>query len=185
MAQAPTLYDVQLELSDSDRGVQCERRLKVARHPSETMERLWLRLLAFCWRYDERLTFTADISDADAPDLRSDDFTGRTTQWIRVGRPDPAKIRRAVTQTPGAEVSVFFDSPARLEAFRRQAEEEKVTHLEKVNLTCVSQELLRALAARDERRIKLTATIAGDHLYLDLEGEALDSELTSRRLGPP
>src|SRR5687767_9250980 len=107
MALAPTLYDFQLQLSDSDRGVDITQTIKVARHPSETAERLWLRFLAYCWRYEERLTFTSGLSDPDAPDLRADDYTGRLTQWIRVGKPEPAKIRRAVTQNGGAKVSVL------------------------------------------------------------------------------
>ncbi len=177
MALAPTLYDVQLQLSDTDRGVECDQRLKMARHPSETMERLWLRLLAYCWRYDERLAFTTGLSDPDAPDLRSDDLTGRTTQWIRVGKADPVKIRRAVTQNPGAQVTVFFENQARMDAFLREAREQEVTHLEKVRLTCVDASVLRSLAANEERRIKLSATLAGDHFYLEVDGESLDTPL--------
>ncbi len=178
MALAPTLYDFQLQLSDTDRGVDVQQTLKVARHPSETMERLWLRVLAYCWRYEERLGFTAGLSDPDAPDLQASDLTGRTTQWIRVGKTEPAKVRRAVTQNSGAKVSVLFDSPERMESFLSEAALEKITHLDRASLAAVDEALLQELSSRDRRRVKLSVTLVGDHFYLDVDGDSFDGPLS-------
>lgn len=178
MALAPTLYDIQLQLSDPDRRVDLEKTLKVARHPSETLERLWLRVLAYCWRYDERLSFTTGLSDPDAPDLRSDDLTGQPTQWIRVGKAEPAKIRRAITQNKGAKVAVLFESPPKLQAFLEAARAEEVSHLDRADLAAVDAALLRALGQLEGRRWKVSVTLVGDHLYLTVDGESLDGPLT-------
>jgi uncharacterized protein YaeQ len=178
MALAPTLYEVQLQLSDPERRVDLQRTLKIARHPSETMERVWLRLLAFCWRYDERLELAGSVSDPELPDLRSDDLTGRMTQWIRVSKADPAKIRRAVTQNGGAKVSVLFESVERLESFLELAKKEEVTHLGAADLAAVDGQLLRDLGRLDQRRLKVSVTLVGDHLYLNVGDDALDGPLT-------
>lgn len=177
MALAPTLYDFQLQLSDSDRGVEVQQTLKVARHPSESMERLWLRVLAYCWRYDERLSFTTGLSDPDAPDLQSTDLTGRVTQWVRVGKSEPAKLRRAVTQNSGAKVAALFDSEDRLATFLANAKADAVTHLDKADLAFVDEALLGALSAIDRRRMKVSVTIVGDHFYVDVDGASVDGPL--------
>src|SRR5512144_2903584 len=94
MALTATLYDFDIALSHVDRGVERRLQLKVARHPSETLDRVWLRVLAYAWLWEERLAFGPGLSDPDAPDLEATDLTGRRTLWVRVGRPDPVKLRR-------------------------------------------------------------------------------------------
>jgi len=180
MALPPTLYDLQLTLSDPDRRVEVRSSLKLARHPSETSERLWLRLIAYFWRYDERLSFHPGLADADEPDLFSTDLTGRTTRWLRVGKADPAKVRRAVTQHSGATVSVLFESEARLASFVEEAAAGSVTHLEAVELGAVDQQLLRSLGRLETRRFKVGATLVGDHVYLDVNGESFDGPILAR-----
>ena len=160
-----------------------QRALKVARHPSETMERLWLRLLAYCWLYEDGLAFAGAICEPEEPDLKAEDPTGRVALWVRVGKSEPAKIRRAVTQNGGPKVAVLFESAERLQAFLAEAREEKVTHLERAELAAVDAALLRELAKRDARRMKVAVTIAGDHFYVDVDGESFDGALSRAGAG--
>jgi len=179
MALAPTLYDFQVSLSHVDRGIdQPQLGLKVARHPSETMQRVWLRVLAYCWMWEERMAFGKGLGEPEAPDLECRDYTGLVTRWIRVGKADPLKIQRAVDQNPHAKVAVLFESPERLEAFLTEAREAKAARLAKAELVAIDAELLRALSAFDARRIKLSLTVSGDHLYADCEGQSFDGPLT-------
>jgi uncharacterized protein YaeQ len=183
MALAPTLYDFQVTLSHVDRGIdQPQLGLKVARHPSETMQRVWLRVLAYCWMWEERMTFGKGLGEPEAPDLECRDYTGLVTRWVRVGKADPLKIQRAVDQNPHAQVSVLFESPERLEAFLTEAREAKAARLAKAELVAIDAELLRALSAFEARRIKLSLTISGDHLYADCEGQNFDGPLTRATL---
>ena len=69
MAQAPTLYDFDIALSQVDRGLDERLQLRTARHPSETLDRVYLRVLAYCLFREERLVFGKGLSDPDAPDL--------------------------------------------------------------------------------------------------------------------
>ena len=178
MSLAPTLHTFQLELSHVDRGLHQEMTLKVARHPSESLERLWLRLLAYCWQWEERLEFGPGLSDPDTPDLWTKDYTGVTTRWIRVGKADPVKVQRAGDQNAQAQVVVLFESPDRMDAFLKEAHEQQTSRVARAELAAVGGELLKTLAARDERRVKLSVTFVGDHFYVDREGETCDGPLT-------
>ncbi|WP_224368844.1 YaeQ family protein [Hyalangium versicolor] len=183
MALAPTLYDFQISLSHVDRAIdQPQLGLKVARHPSETMHRLWLRVLAYCWLWEERMTFGKGLAEPDAPDLECRDYTGLVTQWVRVGKADPVKVQRAVDQNPHAKVSVLFESADRLEAFVAEAREVKAARVAKAELAAVDAELLEALSAFDSRRIKVSLTFVGDHVYADCEGQTFDGPLTRATL---
>jgi uncharacterized protein YaeQ len=183
MAQAPALYDFEIALNDVDRGVSVGLRLKTARHPSETLERVWLRVLAYCWRFEERLTFGPGLSDTDAPDLLATDLTGRITRWIRVGKTEPDKLQRAIDRHSDAAVSVLFESPARWEQFRKAASEGSFPRLAKAEMAFVVPSLLADLASMDERRAKITVTLAGDSVYLDRGGKTLEGELSPVSLG--
>ena len=181
MALTATLHDFQVTLSNVDRRIEQQLSFKVARHPSETMERVWLRVLAYCWQWEDRLGFGKGLSDPDSPDLETRDYTGLVTRWIRVGKPEPTKIQRAIDQNPSAQVVVLFESPERLETFLAEAAEARLSRVGKALLGAVDPDLLAGLASREDRRTKLTLTLVGDHFYVDRDGESLDGPLV---LGP-
>ena len=95
MALKSTIYKAQLQISDLDRQVYGEHNLTLALHPSETEERLMVRLLAFAMNADERLSFGRGLSTDDEPDLWQRDDTGEIALWIETGQPEEADIRRA------------------------------------------------------------------------------------------
>ena len=177
MSLAPSLYNFQLSLSQVDRNVTQELTVKLARHPSELMERVWLKLLAFCWQWEERLEFGPGLGDPDAPDLVTRDYTGVVTRWIRVGKADPVKLQRAVDQNAQAQIVALFESPDRLESFLAEARIAKTARLTRAELAAVDAELLRAISAYDERRAKISVTFVGDHFYLEVNGESFDGPL--------
>lgn len=182
MALQSVLYDFEVELSHVERDLHLRVSAKVARHPSESLERLWLRVLAWCLFHQERIAFGPGLSEPDEPDLFADDLTGEKRLWIRVGRPDPERFQREADRASRAQVAALFDAPARLEAFLAEAREKKLSRLGRAELLAVDPALLRALAARDERRVRITLTSVGDHLYVGRGDEALDGPLTRGNL---
>jgi uncharacterized protein YaeQ len=177
VALAPTLYDFDVTLSQVDAGVDARFSVKAARHPSESLDRLWLRLLAYCWRWQEGIAFGPGLSDPDAPDVVARDLTGEETLWMRVGKPAPERIQREADRHPRARVAVLFESAERLEAFAAAARAEGIARLARVELAAVDSRLLAALATEDERRVRVAVTIVGDHLYLDRAGRTVDGPL--------
>jgi len=170
-------YTFDVELSHVERDLHLRLSAKLARHPSESLERLWLRVLAFCLFHQERIGFGPGLSEPDDPDLFADDLTGQKVLWIRVGRPDPDRLQREADRAPRAQVAALFDGPARLEAFLAEARAKKLSRLGRVELLAVDPALLKALAAREERRVRMSLTAVGDHLYVQRGGESLDGPL--------
>src|SRR4249920_1896129 len=95
MAPKATIYKAELQVSDMDRHYYATHALTLAQHPSETNERLMVRLLAFALYADERLEFGRGLSSDDEPDLWRKSLTGEIEQWIELGQPDEQRIRKA------------------------------------------------------------------------------------------
>ena len=95
MALQSPIHKAQLEISDMDRGYYANHALTLAQHPSETTERLMVRVLAFAMHADERREFGAGLSSDDEPDLWRKSLTGEIEQWIDLGQPDEQRIRKA------------------------------------------------------------------------------------------
>ncbi len=95
MALNSTIYKVELQISDMDRHYYATHALTLARHPSETEERLMVRLLAFALYADDRLEFGKGISDENEPALWRKAYTDEIELWIELGQPDETRIRKA------------------------------------------------------------------------------------------
>lgn len=100
MALKATIFKAAIQLADMDRAVYADHALTIARHPSETDERMMVRLLAFALHvpaddHDGALEFAKGLSDTDEPDLWQRDLTGRIVQWIECGQPDERRLLRA------------------------------------------------------------------------------------------
>ncbi|MFN7546171.1 MAG: YaeQ family protein, partial [Pseudomonadota bacterium] len=100
MALKATIYKAQLQIADVDRGLYADHALTLALHPSETEERLAVRLLAFALRvpHDDAagaLQFARGLSDTDEPDLWQHDLSGQLVHWMEVGQPDERRLAKA------------------------------------------------------------------------------------------
>jgi uncharacterized protein YaeQ len=95
MALKSTVFKVRLNISDLDRNFYEDFSLSVARHPSETDERMMLRVVAYALHADSQLAFGRGISTDDEPDLWLKDLTGAIDLWIELGTPDPDRLRKA------------------------------------------------------------------------------------------
>jgi uncharacterized protein YaeQ len=117
MAQKATVCKATLQIADIDRGLYADHALTVARHPSETDERMMVRLLAFalCVPPDDRdggLEFAKGMWDPDEPELWQKDLTGGIVQWIEVGQPDERRLAKAAGRAGRVSVFAFGTSAA-------------------------------------------------------------------------
>lgn len=182
MALPSTLHHFDVRLSHVDRGVEQDLAIKVARHPSETAERLWLRLLAWCWQWEPSIAFGPGLCEPEEPDLFALGADGTTrTLLVRVGRPELARVEKDLARGGGARVAVLFDAPRRLEAFLAEARAGRPERIARAELAALPEEILRPLSQLEDRRVRLGLTIADDHLYLDVGGETLDGALIRGR----
>lgn len=95
MALKATILKAELNIADMDRGYYADHALTLAQHPSETEERVMVRLLAFALYAHEYLAFTKGMSDPDEPDVWQKDLTGAIDLWIDLGQPDERRVLKA------------------------------------------------------------------------------------------
>jgi len=184
MALPSTLHRFDLRIVHADAGREHAVVLPVARHPSETLERLWLRVLAAGWLWRDGLTFGPGLSEPDAPDLLVPGGDGRLVLLARVGRPEPTRVERDVTANRGARVAVLFESPRRMSAFIEEAEAAGLSRLAGAGLAAAEPEFVAALATHDGRRVRCALTFVEGHVYAEVDGEALDAPLAAGSVQP-
>ncbi|SLN35204.1 YaeQ protein [Roseovarius gaetbuli] len=95
MAQKATIYKVELTVSDMDRHYYETHKLTVAKHPSETDERLMVRLLAFALNADEQLELTKGLSTDDEPDIWQKSLSDELELWVALGLPSEKVVRQS------------------------------------------------------------------------------------------
>jgi len=162
MSPKSTVYKVELQVSDLDRHYYQEHNLTLALHPSETEERLMVRLLAFAMNADERLLFGRGLSSDDEPDLWRRDDTGEIDLWIETGQPDEADIRRACGRARQVVIYTYSGRSA-------QVWWDKIgSNLNRKNLTVIDlpAESVQALAGLCERTMRLQCMIEDKHVQL-------------------
>lgn len=107
MALKPTIYKFTLMVSDFNRDYYEELPLTIAQHPSETVERMMVRVLAFCLSAQEGLSFTKGLSAVDEPDLWVNSLDDQLLRWIDVGEPAVDRIKKATRRARKVDVYSF------------------------------------------------------------------------------
>lgn len=156
MALKSTIFRANLNVSDLDRGHFAEYPLTIARHPSETDERMMVRVLAFALHADEHLQFGGGISTDDEPALWLRDYSGQIHQWIEVGLPDERLLRRAAGR---ADEVIVLAYGGRTVDIWWQKDQAALSRLQNLRVLALSSEDSKALAALAERNMDLGCTI--------------------------
>lgn len=171
MALRATIYKADINVADNDRGYYGSHAVTVARHPSETEERLMVRLMAFALHADaeDALAFTRGLSEADEPDLWRLDLTGAIQQWIETGLPDDRRLMKASGRAD--EVVVY--------AYGRSADiwwnglKNKVSRARNLKVFILAPEATQALAALAERTMTLNINVQDGTVWVSADkGEA-------------
>jgi uncharacterized protein YaeQ len=188
MAQPSTIYRVSIQLSDIDRGLYESLQSTVARHPSETEERLLARILAYALYYDPELTFTKGVGAGDEPDLWIKGPDGRVRSWIEVGLPEAERLIKASRHSEQVVLCAYGSA---LSVWEKQ-QLPKLVGLMNLAVVSLDQTFLGLLSQRLQRSISWSLTVTEGLLYLAIDGETLESSVTclmtpgtSKRMGEP
>lgn len=171
MALPSTIYKATIQLSDIDRGVYESLAATVARHPSETEERLVARLLAYAIFYEDDLTFTKGLCAADEPDLWIRGGDGRVQLWLEVGVPDAERIVKASRHS---EKVALLACGRALPSWEQQ-QLPKLAALSNLTVVTIDQPFLAAVVQRLERAISWSITITEGSCYLTIGSETLET----------
>ncbi len=163
MAIKATVFKASLQIADMERHYYQDHALTLARHPSETDERMMVRLLAFALHAHEYLEFGQGMTEEDEADLWQKDLTGAITLWIDVGMPDEKLIRKACGRAEQVVVYCYGGRIAEMWYEQNRSQFERQKNLTVINLL---PEGTRAMARLAQRTMQLQCTIQDGQVWL-------------------
>ncbi len=172
MALKSTIYKIDLNVADMDRHYYQQHNLTLARHPSETEERLMVRLLAFVLYADEHLLFGNGLSEDDEPDLWQKDLTGAIERWICVGMPEEREIRKACGKAKHVVQVLYGGRTAEMWWAQNSKAVLKLDNVTIINLPETGQ-----LAAAAARGLSISFTIQDQQLLVSYDGGSFEVEV--------
>ena len=181
MALKATVFKVDLQIADMDRNYYQTHALTVARHASETDERMMVRLLAFAMYASAALTFGKGIAADDEPTLWEKDLTGTIQRWIEVGQPDEREIRKA----SGRARQVVILTYGRSAAPWWEQNRDKLKRIDNLTVLRLPMVTTQALAALANRNMQLQCSIQERSMWVTAEAGAVqvDPEVLMGALG--
>lgn len=162
MAIKATIYKADLSIADMDRNYYHEHSLTIARHPSETGERVMIRVLAYALHADPALAFTKDLFDVDEPALWLKDLTGAIDLWIEVGQPDEKRLLKAAGRAE--KVIVYSYSATSSIWFKGIAN--KIERAKNVSVINIPADISAQLEKMASRSMALQCTIQDGQVWL-------------------
>lgn len=181
MALKATIHKVQLQIADMDRGLYADHGITIARHPSETDERMMIRVLAFALNVQPddqagQLEFAKDLWDVDEAALWHKDYTDALKLWIDVGQPDDKRMLRAASRSERVVVISFASStPVWWKGLQN-----KLGRVDNISVWQIDAEQSQALARLAERTLQLQVTVQDGTVWMSTSGDSV--EITPRRL---
>ena len=164
MALKSTVFKAHLHIADIDNSYYADHALTIARHPSETDERMMVRLVALAMNAyqiqtlcqgDGVLAFGAGLSDPEDPDVLLSDFTGRKRLWIEVGQPDENAMQRACSKADTVLVYAYASSANTW----WRGTENKLRKLQKLKVFQIPSESSAQLSDMAERNMQLQVSV--------------------------
>lgn len=164
MSPRSTVLKARLHIADIDRGYYGDHVLTLAQHPSETEERVAVRLLAFMLHASEAgLAFANGLTHEDEPDLWAKDGTGAVALWIEVGLPDPKRVRKAAVR--GRRVIVYTYG-GRSAGVWWDVSRAKLDPIEDLAIVDVPTATSQGLTALVQRTMELNCTVQDGQIWI-------------------
>lgn len=162
MALKSTIFKADLQIADMDRNYYQDHVLTLARHPSETDERMMMRLLAFVRHANEALIFGKGLSAEDEPDLWQKDLTGAIDLWIDVGQPDEKNILKACGRS--AQVMIYtYSSNSNIWWNQISSRIDRAKNLSVFNVPSTTSQALARLA---QRSMQFQCTVQDGQIWI-------------------
>jgi uncharacterized protein YaeQ len=182
MAIKSTIFKVNLQIADMERHYYQDHALTIAQHPSETDERMMIRLLAFALHAHEYLEFGQGMTNDDEADLWQKDLSSVIELWIDVGIPDEKLIRKACGRANQVIVYSYGGRVVEMWFAQNKLQFERLKNLTVISLPIQST---RAIAKMSKRNMKLNCTIDGEQVWLSSGDESVMIELVTLKNKTP
>jgi len=173
MALKATIYKADLQIADMDRHYYASHALTIARHPSETDERMMVRVLMYALFAQEGIAFTKGLFDAAEPEIWVKDLTGQIKLWIDIGQPDETRLRKACGRA-GQAVAVCYSSGCAL--WWKQIEN-KLARLQNLTVLQLPPETSQMLSSLAARNMQLQCLVEDGEVWISTEAARVQVEL--------
>jgi len=178
MALKATIYKADVQVADMDRHYYADHALTIARHPSETDERMMVRVLMLALHAQDGIALTKGLFDVDEPEIWVKDLTGQITLWIDIGQPDESRLRKACGR---AEQVVVVCHSSSCPVWWKQIEG-KLGRLQNLQVFQLPAQTSQALAALTARTMKLQCLVQDGAIWINTDTASVAVEL--KRLTP-
>jgi uncharacterized protein YaeQ len=173
LALKATIFKAALQVSDMERDHYGSYNLTLAKHPSETDQRLMIRLVAFALNADNALSFTKGLSTNDEPEIWLKNLSDEIVLWIELGQLDEKRLRRACGLAKQVVVYLYAERSARVWWAQHQEMVRRFSNLRIVMITVVGDQPLDSLA---KRNMSLNATIQDNQVWFSNDEQTLTIE---------
>jgi len=163
MALKATIFKAELQIADMDRGYYNDLSLTLAQHPSETDERMMVRLLAFIIHADEQLQFTRGLSANDEPELWQKSLSDEIELWIDVGLPDEKRIKKACNRSK--QVYLYTYGGRNVGPWWEQ-NKKQLARYSNLKIVNIAQEMTKSMAGLVQKTMNLQCTIQDGQIWL-------------------
>lgn len=163
MALKATIFKASLNIADMDRHHYHDYHLTLARHPSETDERMMIRLVAFALNANEQLQFTKGLSADDEPELWEKSLSEEIVHWIDLGLPDEKRIRKACGKAKKVSIYCYGGNPAQ-QWYNKNAN--ALQRYKNLNVIALDYTQTQALTALTHRTMQLQCSIQDQELWI-------------------
>lgn len=174
MALPSTIFKAELLISDMNRGYYNTHAITVARHPSETDERMMVRIFAYALHASDALSFAGGLSSTEEPDLWERDLSGTIIKWIMVGQPDEKQIKKALSKSSHAIVYWYGNKRPDLNELNAKAKN--------LSLISIAPTASLAMAKLAQRSMKLQYTIQDSDVWLSANEVTIEINLITQPL---
>lgn len=178
MSPKSTVYHFSIDLSDTDRGVYESFKLPTALHPSESLEFMIARVVAFSLEYGEGISFSPGIGATEDPAIAIKGFDGSYKAWIEVGAPNAERLHRAAKVAQ--RVAVYCHRSA--EVVYQQLSGAATYRGEEVAFFSFDEGFISSLVKTLDRRNEMTISRSDGTVYAQCNGQHLSSALRERHL---
>jgi uncharacterized protein YaeQ len=169
MALTATVFNFDIDLSDTDRNVYETLSIRMAQHPSESDEYLVARLLAYLLEYQEGIAFSRGVSEPEEPTISVRDLTGASRTWIEIGTPDATRLHKA--SKTGARVAVYCHKEGA--QWLKGLAAAGIHRVDALQLFALDRSLIAQLVARLDRRMSFSVSITDRELYVSIGNDNL------------
>ena len=176
MAQKATIYKVELSIADMDRHYYETHKLTVAKHPSETDERLMVRVLAFALNAHEHLEMTKGLSTDDEPDIWQKSLSGELELWVALGQPSEKVVRQSCGKAERVVIYAYGGQTAQMWWDKIETRTTRFDNLTVMHLTDADTAALGGLASR---AMKVQVYIQDGDIMISVDDQIVNVALTT------